>query len=134
MTRAAKAPKLDAEDRSPLAESRLAGLFDERTDLSGRSKDNRSAISLHSSPDDNGLTWKRSVLARIGLETQVELPDLARPAVRGFHRVGVAAVADGNDLTGRRRFFQVDLPRLHHHAGAARRSELSLRRPPVDKR
>src|SRR6266480_3633073 len=105
---------------SPPAEPLLAGVFDERTDLGGRSKNHRSSISLHAGSDDHRLARERPVLARIGLETQVELPDLARLAVGGFHRVAVAAVADGHDLSGGRRFFQVDLPRLHHHAAAAR--------------
>src|SRR5260221_4222556 len=87
---------------SPLAESLLAGLFDERADLSGCSKIHRSSISLHSGADDHGLARDRPVLARIGLEAQIEFPDLARLSVGGFHCVGVAAVADRHDLSGGR--------------------------------
>src|SRR6266852_5519689 len=95
---------------SPLAESLLADLFDERTDLRGHSKDHRSAISLHSGADHHGLVRERPVFARVGLEAQIELPHLVRLAVSGLHRVGVAAVPDGNNLSGGRRLFQVDLP------------------------
>src|SRR2546427_12745081 len=94
----------------PIAESLLAGLFNERSDLSGRSKNHRSAISLHSGTDDHGLAWYRPVLARIGLEAQIKLPDLIDLSVRRPHCVGIAAVADGHDLSGGRRFFQISLP------------------------
>src|SRR5258708_35988278 len=52
---------------SPLAESLLAGLFDERADLSGGGKKHPSSISLHSGAHHHGLSRDPAVLCRIVL-------------------------------------------------------------------
>src|SRR6266850_5961786 len=89
-----------------------ASLLDRFTDLFRCGEDDRRAIALHAGTNDNRLAWRRAELARVGLEAQVELPDLLAPAVRGVDRVGIAAMLDRSDLSFGRSLAQVELPAL----------------------
>src|SRR2546423_13702397 len=68
-----------------------ASLLDRFTDLFRCGEDDGCAIALHAGANDNRLAWHRAELARVGLEAQVELPDLLAPAIGGGDRVGVTA-------------------------------------------
>src|SRR2546423_9771695 len=60
-----------------------ASLLDRFTDLFRCGEDDGCAIALHAGANDNRLAWHRAELARVGLQPQVELPDLLAPATRG---------------------------------------------------
>src|SRR6185503_16065041 len=93
--------------------------LDRSTDFSRRSKHDRCAIPLHPGADHHRLAGRRPELARVGLEAQVELPDLLALAVRRVDGIRVAAVSDRGHLSFWRRFFQIELARLHPHHPAA---------------
>src|SRR5437899_1811978 len=67
---------------NPTATKSRTRLLDELTDLLRRCKHHGRAIALHAGADCNGLAWERAEPARIGLESQVEYPDLLVLAVR----------------------------------------------------
>src|SRR6266513_889937 len=96
-----------------------ASLFDRLTDFPRRGKDNGDAIALHAGADDDRPAGGRSELARVGLEAQVELPDLLALAVRGVHRVGSAAMPDGGHLARGRSSAQIQ-PWVAHLPGLRR--------------
>src|SRR5207302_9964335 len=100
-------------------------LLDRLTDFPRRGKDNGGAIALHAGADDDRPAGGRSELARVGLEAQVELPDLLALAVRGVHRVGIAAMPDGGHLAFGRRLAKIKLLAAHGHRSAP--ALLSLR-------
>jgi len=56
----------------------LTGLFYESADFGGIRKHYRGTVALHARANDDWLTALGAELARIGLETQVELPDFLR--------------------------------------------------------
>src|SRR5581483_11852161 len=91
-------------------------LLDERADLRRIGEHHRRAVALHAGADDHGLAGTRAVLAGIGLEAQVVLPDLLRLAVGGAYRVGVAAASDRGHLPFGRRALEIDLAAAHHHS------------------
>src|ERR1051325_45984 len=96
-----------------------AGGTDGLTDLLRGSKNDRSAVALHSGSHDHRLAGGRAELALIGLESEVELPDLLQLAVGGLDGVCVPAVLDGADLPSGRRGFKVGSRARHAHHAAA---------------
>src|SRR3981189_3309148 len=85
-----------------------ARLLDRVTDLLGGGKDNGSPVALHAGADDDRLAGSRSELARVGLEAQVEFPDLLALSVCGVRGVGIAAMRDGGHLPLGRRLAKVE--------------------------
>src|ERR1700740_2723737 len=94
-------------------------LLDRLTDLPRRSKDDGNAIALHAGANGDRLAWRRTELARVGFEAQVEFPDLLASPIRRVDRVRVAAVWDRGDLPRARGLAQVDLLILHPHHPSA---------------
>src|SRR2546421_7687149 len=92
-----------------------ARLLDEFADFLWRCEDHGGAVALHTGTDGDRLSGKRPELARVGLEPQVELPDLLGLAVRCGDRVGVAALGDGSDLSFGRRLGQIGI--IESHSG-----------------
>src|SRR5712691_864637 len=89
--------------------------FDEIADLARTGEHDGGPVALHAGADDDRLARRGAVLARIGLEAQVEFPDLVRLAVRRLHRIRVAAMLERGHLPFRRRLFQIGLA----HRGAS---------------
>src|SRR3981189_89259 len=103
-----------------------ASLFDRFTDFPRRGKDKGCAIALHAGANDNRLARRRAELARVGLEAQVEFPDLLALAVRGVHRVGIAAMPDGGPLAFGWRLAKVELPASLGRRRLASRNRLQV--------
>src|SRR6266568_3973154 len=99
--------------------------FDEIADLARTGEHDGGAVALHAGADYDGLARRRAVLPRIGLEAQVEFPDLVHLAVRRPHGIRVAAMLDRGHLPLRRRLFQIGL--APHHALPVAGRRLALR-------
>src|SRR3982074_2559862 len=82
-------------------------LFDRLTDCSRRGKDDGGAIALHAGADDNRPARCWTKLARIGLEAQVEFPDLLALPICGIDGVRIAAIPDSAHLARGRSFAQI---------------------------
>src|SRR6266576_2509653 len=80
------------EITSPTAARLRARRLDELTDFLWRCEDHGGTVALHTGADRDRFAGKRPKFARVGLEPQVELPDLLGFAVRCGDRVGVAAL------------------------------------------
>src|SRR6266700_5082701 len=101
--------------------------FDEIADLARTGEHDGGPVALHAGADDDRLARRGAVLARIGLEAQVEFPDLVHLAVRRLHRIRVAAMLERGHLPLRRRLFQIGLAPHHALPGADRRLALRNR-------
>src|SRR5690242_19826161 len=93
-----------------------ATIRDRSTDLTRAGKDDVRSIAHHAGVNDRRAAIVGAVLARIRLEAQIALPELARVAILGGDAVGVPANLDGfHALVGADRL-QVGHGSAHHSA------------------
>src|SRR5215216_6193187 len=68
-------------------------LGDEPADLVGRGKDHVGPVAHHPGSHEGRQSFLRAVVADVGLEPQISLPEVARLSVRRRDAVGITTMA-----------------------------------------
>src|SRR6516164_9002710 len=88
---------------------------DEPADLLRRCEDHVGAVAHHSGPDERRRTLLGSLVADVGLEAQIALPEIPRLAVGGRNLVSVAAMIDRSHPILGVELLEIGHPAAAHH-------------------
>ncbi len=104
-------------DIDPLTmRSGLALLLYDRAYFRRPGEDDKSTIPLHAGLDDCRFSLRWTVLARIGLKPQIELPERKGSAGPQGHEVRIAAVTNSRYLLFESRVLEIELCPARHAA------------------